>query len=252
MAGKTGRDKKELFMERSLPLVSVIIPVFNCLDYLKEAIESVLSQTCLSFEVIVVDDGSTDGSGEVARSFGHRIRYFQQVNSGASAARNFGVRQAAGAYIAFLDADDIWTPDKLSMQMDWLTEHPETGYVTAKVRHFLEPGFAVPQGFREQLLTSGSNAPLLSTLVVRRPVFEAVGGFDPALPISEDIDWFSRAADMNISMVLIDKVLLQKRVHGNNISLCHRSNNRELLLALRDSIRRKRNSIASAGGDTSD
>jgi len=239
-------------MGTNLPLVSVIIPVFNCSRYLAAAVESVLRQSFRSFEVIVVDDGSTDGSGQSARAFGDKVRYYQQPHSGVSAARNYGIGLSDGGYIAFLDADDLWPADKLSLQMSYLLEHEETGYVTAKVRHFLEPGFPLPSGFREQLLTSDSDGPLLGTLVARKSLFEAVGGFDTRLAVSEDVDWFSRVLDMNIPRGLIESVLLRKRVHGDNVSLSHRSNNQELLLALRNSIRRKQTPPVVVSGEKSD
>lgn len=243
---------KETIIEIKAPSVSVIIPVFNCCRFLPAAIESILCQSFRSFEIIVVDDGSTDKSGDAAREFGDKVSYLQQPHSGVSAARNYGIVEAKGTFIAFLDADDLWTKDKLSVQMNYLLAHENIGYVTAKVRHFLEPGFHAPLGFREQLLSSDSDAPLLGTLVARKQVFDVVGGFDISLGVSEDVDWFSRAIDMEIPRMSIDRVLMQKRVHGGNASLCNRSNNKDLLLALRNSIRRKRTSQGIQSGENSD
>ena len=99
-------------------MISVIIPTYNRANYLREAIASMLSQTYQNFEIIVVDDGSTDKTREVVESFGERVRYFYQKNSGVGAARNKGIIESRGEYIAFLDADDIWFPEKLLFQMD--------------------------------------------------------------------------------------------------------------------------------------
>src|SRR6267154_1483950 len=109
--------------------VSVVIPVYNGERYLADAIQSVLDQTYQKFEVIVVDDGSTDGSARVAKRFGGAIRYVHQSNGGVSKARNTGITLAQGTYLAFLDQDDLWLPDKLAVQVAYLDSHPEVGVV---------------------------------------------------------------------------------------------------------------------------
>src|SRR5437867_2556724 len=111
------------------PCVSVVIPVYNGERYLADAIQSVLDQTYENFEVIVVDDGSTDESAAVAKRFGEAIRYVHQANGGVSKARNTGIAEARGVYLAFLDQDDLWLPDKLSVQVAYLDSHPEVGAV---------------------------------------------------------------------------------------------------------------------------
>src|SRR3989441_12309052 len=111
------------------PYVSVVIPVYNGERYLADAIQSVRDQTYQNFEVIVVDDGSTDGSAEVAQSFGEAIRYVHQANGGVCKARNTGMAVARGGYLAFLDQDDLWLPDKLATQVAYLDSHPEVGAV---------------------------------------------------------------------------------------------------------------------------
>src|SRR5919112_2696990 len=118
-------------------LVSVIVPVYNGERYLAAALQSIFEQDYRPFEVIVVDDGSVDDTAKIARSF-QQIHYIYQSNQGAAAARNAGVATAQGELIAFLDADDVWVPNKLSVQADYLFRHPEVGYVVARGRHFLE------------------------------------------------------------------------------------------------------------------
>src|SRR3982751_2380169 len=105
-----------------LPLVSVIIPVHNGAKYLRAALESVLAQTYSPFEVIVVDDGSVDDSGVIAQSF-NDVRYIHQANQGVAAARNHGIEAARGDFFAFLDQDDLWTPEKLTFEVDHLLSH---------------------------------------------------------------------------------------------------------------------------------
>ena len=120
-------------------LVSVIIPVYNGESYLSEAVESVYAQTIRPLEVIVIDDGSTDGSAAVARSF-EDVRFYRQPNRGAADARNRGTELAHGSFLAFLDADDVWTPQKLRIQMAALLEKAGTGYGLRPGRAVLEPG----------------------------------------------------------------------------------------------------------------
>jgi len=105
--------------------VSVIIPTYNRADFLTEAVNSVLSQTWRDLEIIVVDDGSTDGTQEVVRRYGEQVNYFCKENEGPSSARNMGIKKARGPYVAFLDSDDVWEPEKLRIQMDFMGEHPE-------------------------------------------------------------------------------------------------------------------------------
>jgi len=120
------------------PLVSVIIPVYNGGRYLRAALESVFAQTYRPFEVIVVDDGSADDSGVIAQSF-PEVRYIYQTNQGVAAARNNGLEAARGEYFAFLDQDDLWAPEKLKLQVEYLLSHPEVGYTLTQQQFFLDP-----------------------------------------------------------------------------------------------------------------
>jgi len=105
--------------------VSVVIPTYNRLPRVKDAIDSVLKQTYRDFKLWVVDDGSTDGTGESLRVFGNKVKYISQDNSGVSAARNLGLRVSRGKYVAFLDSDDLWEPRKLEIQVRWMEANPQ-------------------------------------------------------------------------------------------------------------------------------
>src|SRR6185369_12630341 len=156
------------------PLVSVIIPVYNGARYLRAALESVFAQTYREFEVIVVDDGSVDESGVIAQSF-PEVRYIQQTNQGVAAARNHAIEVARGEFFAFLDQDDLWTPDKLKVQIEYLLSHRDVGYTLTQQKYFLEPGGTLPAWFRKELFDSVHAGWVLGTLVVRRTTFEQVG-----------------------------------------------------------------------------
>jgi glycosyltransferase involved in cell wall biosynthesis len=224
-------------MER--PLVSVIVPVYNGESYLRAALESIFAQDYYPFEVIVVDDGSIDESAAIARSY-KELRYIHQPNQGVAVARNVGIEPTRGEFIAFLDADDIWTPDKLTVQINYLMDHTEIEYSIGMVKFFLEPECSIPPGFRKELFENDHVGQILGTLVAPKSLFEKIG-FDPNLTTAEDLDWFTRANDSKIPMAVIPRVLLYKRIHNKNISLNNPANNQNLLRALKRSIHRKRN-----------
>jgi glycosyltransferase involved in cell wall biosynthesis len=221
------------------PLVSVIIAVKNGERFLASAVNSVLEQDYRPIEMIVVDGQSTDKTAQIAQSFA-QVRYIQQVNKGVSDAYNVGIDAAKGELVAFLSHDDLWTPDKLSVQVNYLIDHPKVQYTIAKVKFFLEPGHSPPSGFRKELLENDHIGRIMETLVVRKSLFDVIGKFRTDLTTAEDVDWYARANDQGIPMAIVPKVLLHKRVHDANLSLYTLENNRNLLKALRQSIKRKR------------
>jgi glycosyltransferase involved in cell wall biosynthesis len=223
----------------SKPLVSVLVIVRNGERFLADAIESILHQEYSPFEIIVIDGQSTDRTAEIARSF-EQVTYVRQIDTGVSSAYNLAITLAKGEIVAFLSHDDLWTPDKLRIQVGFLIEHPEIAYTTAKVRYFLEGGEICPPGFRRELLEGEHTAHIMETLVARRAVFDSVGLFNLELTTAEDVDWFARARDANIPAHVIHKVVLRKRVHGSNTSLTSTANDRNLLAVMRHSIARKR------------
>lgn len=220
-------------------LVSVIIPVKNGERYLGTAIESVKKQTYTNYELIIVDDQSTDQSASIAKSYPN-IKYILGIGKGSAAAYNTGIDAAKGELITFLDYDDFWTENKLMIQVNYLNEYPEVQYVIAKMKSFLEPGCSIPLGFRQELLDQDAIAPIPGTLVARKTLFDTIGKFNPNLNTAEDVDWFARCQDAKIKMSIINEVLLYKRVHGSNLSLNTTNNNQNLLKVLRSSIQRKR------------
>jgi len=224
------------------PLVSVIVPVYNADKYLAQALESVFVQAYHPMEVLVVDDGSTDASAEIAQQF--PVRYMHQPNGGPGAARNRGIAESSGELLAFHDADDLWTSDKLETQVNYLLDHPDCQCVIARARYFLEPGCPFPPLLRKDILDGDFVSPLMQTLLARRSVFERVGLFDPLLNPADDLDWFARARDAGEPMAVVDKVLLHKRMHDHNITLDTTKNMQMVFTALRRSSARKRQPAA--------
>lgn len=207
--------------------------------FFAEAIESVLAQDYRPFEIIVVDGQSTDSTAAIAKSY-PSIRYILQTGRGIADAYNMGVEAVKGEIIAFLSHDDIWSPHKLEIQVNYLLKYPEIQYVVAKIKLFLEPGHSIPPGFRPELLNGIHTGICMETLVVRRELFDIIGKFDVGFKTGEDTDWFARAIDSGIPMAIVPEVLLFKRVHDQNLSLNVKDNNKLLLKAMRQSIRRKR------------
>jgi glycosyltransferase involved in cell wall biosynthesis len=217
----------------------VIIPVYNGARFLRAAVESVFAQTYRPFEVIVVDDGSADDSGDIAQSFPD-VRYMRQENQGVAAARNNGIEAARGEFFAFLDQDDLWTPEKLRLQIEHLLNHPEVGYTLSQQQFFLEPGTTLPAWFRKELLTSVHTGWVLGTLVVRRKAFEQIGNFETGYSAANDSDWFFRARAAEIPMAVVPELLLLKRIHESNDSGRAKEILSELLKVVKSSLDRHR------------
>ena len=185
-----------------MPKVSVIIPTFNRAGLIARAIRSVTVQHYRDFEILVIDDGSTDETEEVARSFGKKIRYCFKENEGAGRARNYGLLKARGEYIAFLDSDDLWLPEKLSLQVTLLDRSRQTGLVYTDIKSFSELGTSEKSYFQYTKPYSGyifrqlfmKNFIPTSTVMVRRHCFEKVGIFKKDQPHAEDYDMWLRIA----------------------------------------------------------
>jgi glycosyltransferase involved in cell wall biosynthesis len=232
--------------------VSVVMPVFNGAQFIAEAIESILGQTLLPGELIVVDDGSVDESAalvqEITTTATLPIRYTYQSNQGAGAARNCGIGMAAGSLIAFLDQDDVWSPDKLAHQTALLHQNPEAGYATACVEFFLEPGITPPAWVRPERLQGPQPSFLPSCLVVRKATFARIGCFDPALRISNDTDWVARAKEAGVIPVVAQAALVRHRIHAGNHSRFVGDVHQDLHSMVRKALLRKR-AMSPAGPD---
>jgi glycosyltransferase involved in cell wall biosynthesis len=196
---------------RERPLVSVIIPAFNSAAWIRESLKSVFDQSYDPIEVIVVDDGSTDGTAEIARRFDTRIKVFEQTRKGPAAARNLAASKASGSYFAFVDADDVWLPGKLQAQMEYFASNPTARIVYAnhvfweadEEGRFPDPSKLVgkPQTGIDRELSGWIYPELLIdshihiiTAVIHRSVFDAVGGFDGSFAKGSDYDFWIRAS----------------------------------------------------------
>jgi glycosyltransferase involved in cell wall biosynthesis len=221
-------------------LVSVIVPVHNGEAFLGQALDSALAQTWEPIEVIVVDDGSTDGSGAIAGARA-RVRVLRQTHQGQAVARNQAVAASRGELIAFLDADDLWPPTKLAVQAGYLRDHPEVGGVLGRQKLLIEPGVPLPPWVEREggLERAGGGAQPLS-LVTRREVWDLVGPFTPGLLFADDTDWLMRAHELEVRIEMLEEVVLYRRIHGANITYDDDAMQRGLGLALKGRIDRRR------------
>ena len=233
-------------MKSDLPLVSIIIPVYNRERYLAEAIESVLAQTYPAIELIVVDDGSSDRSAEVAQRYLPFVKYCFQPNGGTAAARNTGIALAQGEFLAFLDSDDIWTEDKLSRQMAAFTADPDLDAAFGYVKQFYSP--ELDDDFRQRIrCPEDAIAGYLSgTMLSKSTAFSRVGLFNTTLRIGVDIEWYSRIVDQNLKMTLLPDVIYLRRLHQTNIGNSERYKD-DLLQVIKAMLDRRRqtNKISS-------
>lgn len=223
------------------PLVSIVVPVFNGERYLAHALNSILAQTYTNWEILVVDNNSTDRSVEVAKRLSH-VQILSEPQRGAGAARNRGIQFSKGEILAFLDHDDILTPDKIETQVKALEEDPELDYTTAYQQVFLESGMERPKWVPPELLSGQMHNAHPMTLVARRRAFEVAGLFDPRYFVSEDMEWLARAKDRGLKSRVIERVLLYRRIHDANITHQIEASQERVLTALRESIARKKQS----------
>ena len=222
----------------NIPLISVILPVYNGEKFLHESINSVVRQDYNNFELIIVDGNSIDKSVEIARKF-NNVQVIYQDNQGISDAFNSGIKRAKGEFIAFQSCDDIWIENKLKMQLNFLQSNSDFQYTTSKFKYFKEDNEPLPSGFKEELLEKELNGQTLETFFGKKTLFNKVGMFDTEFSSALDVEWFSRLNDMKIKNHRIDEVLLLKRLHSHNLSLNEKNNQYQIFKALRKSINRK-------------
>jgi glycosyltransferase involved in cell wall biosynthesis len=228
--------------------VSVILPVYNGALYLAGAMRSVLTQSTRPDEIIVVDDGSTDDSAAVVSSLSAAslvpIHYIHQANQGPAAARNAGLAAAGGDYIAFQDADDRWLPDKLAVQVSLLQCHVNAQAVIGYTQLIFEPD---SHHASANFVGRPGLIMLLQASLFRRTLFDQVGGFDPALHGDEDIEWFLRALEQSIEIVVHPEIVVTYRRHAANLTGSLQRSQLQLVTALRRALARRRQAQNSTG-----
>jgi glycosyltransferase involved in cell wall biosynthesis len=217
--------------------ISVVIPAHNAQRYLPDTLESVFAQTLPPLEVIVVDDGSTDQTSAIAAQFGVRLE--SQNHAGAAQARNRGIATATGEFVAFLDADDLWLPEKLATQHAHLLANPQCSMVFCGIEPFISPD--TPEVRWQVSSPLGvQHFPSPSTLLVRREVFREVGLF-PDFAAGEWMAWLSAAQQQGFLYQMLVPCLARRRIHNNNFSRTAQEQVREgYLRMLRQKLQQER------------
>lgn len=220
----------------SRPLVTIIVAAFNGEKFLAETLTSAFAQDYEPVEVVFVDDGSQDGTGEIAQSF--PVRFVRQENLGLPSARNTGLEIARGEFIAFLDDDDILPSNKVSLQAGHLIEHPEVGCVLGRQEWIIEEGVEAPHLQRDPVFGDLGGVPMGSAMI-RRGILEDLAGFDPTYRYAEDRDLFVRLREHGVEIAVLPEIVLHRRLHGTNMTL-NPPDNHPLLRSLRAKLERQR------------
>ncbi|MGK2964546.1 MAG: glycosyltransferase family 2 protein [Tepidiformaceae bacterium] len=203
-------------MTRVAPHVSVVIPAYTAELYLAQALDSVARQTFAVAEVIVVDDGSTDATAEIAERHGAIV--LRRANGGPSAARNTGIARATGEFLAFLDADDYWEPSKTERQMAILTTSPELKIVMCQHRYHVENAELLSRHQLLEVAAGPRDSALPSGWLLHRQLFDEIGPFNEEIHMGEDLEWLLRAQRLGYAPHMIHEPLVVRRVHGENLT----------------------------------
>ncbi len=225
------------------PLISVIIPVYNGDRYLKEAIESVLAQDYEPLEIIIIDDGSTDNSANIAQSFGKKINYYYQENGGHGSAINYGLEVAKGDYLAFLDSDDIWSENKLTLQMKVMLNEPEIDILLGMVKQFFSPELDQETKAKIYCEPNLMKGYVFGTMIIKRDAFLRVGKLNQNYTIGSFIDWFFNASESKINIKILPELVLYRRLHTTNSTIVNPQNRSDYARIIKTVLDRKRGKI---------
>lgn len=235
------KNTKQMKKPARPPDFSVVIPVYNGEKYMREALESVYSDTWDSFEVIVVDDGSSDGSAGIVSQF-QDVRYHFQQNQGVAVARNTGIGLARGRYIAFLDSDDIWLADRFEDSFRMLEAEPDVGYLLGDMLMFLEEGMERPATIKPEWLEGPMPGASTGVMTVRRNCFAKVGLFNPLYRRGEDTEWLFRANKLQVGKARLKKPVIRRRIHPGGLTVTAPSgtNRENVFKMIREGLHRKK------------
>ena len=214
----------------SRPLISVVIPFYNPGDFLTESVASVFAQTYPEIQLILVDDGSTDHSPELAKAFGTRVELVSIPQSGIGAALNAGLACCRGQFFCWLDADDLWLPNKVQEQIEFLSSSPEFDGVFVTVEQFRQDGGPPPAN---GTVNRGS-------LMICSESFHRVGRWQEGLKVGEFLDWYARARELGLKFGSLPQALYRRRIHGNNTVTREHASKQDYIKVLKAALDRRR------------
>lgn len=220
--------------------LSVVIPVYNGERYIQECLESVLGQSLKPSEIIVVDDGSSDQTMELVRAASRDILCLEQKRLGPAAARNRGVEAASGEYLAFIDADDLWTKEKLARQMSYLLGNPATDMVFGMMRQFFSP--EADEAFKKRYACPDETAPGIhpGAILLKKETFLRIGFFDASLRMGEFIQWQARAQTLACVRHVLPDLVMLRRIHPANYGITHKDLRKDYLTIAKTMLARKK------------
>lgn len=224
--------------------ISTIVPLYNARAFIVEAIDSILAQTRAADEIIVVDDGSTDGGPELLDAYGSKVRVIRQAHAGAATALNRGIANATGDAVAFIDSDDLWASDKLERQQSALLANESIDCVFGLIQQFDE---RVDAG-KPRVLQEPQRGVSRIGLLIRRPAFDRFGLFDESMRTADFVPWYARAGILGLTTEMLDHVVAYRRIHGGNSGIVRRDEQQqESLMGLKQALdlRRQRRSAGA-------
>jgi glycosyltransferase involved in cell wall biosynthesis len=225
------------------PESSVVMTARDAERFIEQALRSAFDQTMPPASVIVVDDGSTDSTADIAEAFDSRVRVLRRPHGGIGVSRNAGLEEVQTEYVAFLDADDVWLPTKLERQLDAFAADPSRDAVFCMFDEFVEPGAELPPGTRAA--RTGQDAALSTGALLPLELVRRLGPFD-AVPVGDWLAWWGRARTARVREHVVPEVLYRRRIHGGNNSL-RRSDNRQFLEIARRHLRDRRAAPSDLG-----
>jgi glycosyltransferase involved in cell wall biosynthesis len=234
-------------MTPSLPLVSIVIPSYNVAQYVGAAIDSVVRQSYPRIEIIVVDDGSTDGTSEALAPWLEHVTCLRQDRQGIGAARNAGLARASGELLGLLDADDLFVEDKIERQVQVLVDRADVDMVFGHVEEFHSADPRSVPDVRPRLRPGRHPGYMAQTMLVRRSAFDRVGPFD-RWHVGEFVDWYLRATEAGLTAHMLPEVVTLRRLHGTNTGILHRHDRRDFARVLKAALDRRRAGGLDLGG----
>jgi glycosyltransferase involved in cell wall biosynthesis len=219
--------------------ISVILPVYNGAKYLRDCIESIINQSILPKEILIIDDGSTDNSAAIALQY-PQLRYQKILNKGVANARNKGLEMASFEWIAFIDQDDLWTRDSLKSRMHALEDVTHSKIVIGRQKWFLHGMDTPPSWVKKELMQDSLDGYLLGCSLIHKDLFELYGTFDDSFRFASDFDWLFRLKDAAEDFLQVEDIVLEKRIHELNESRHAKASLAELTKAIYKSVLRKR------------
>jgi len=221
-------------------LVSVVIPAHNSQQYIAPTLDSVLAQKHRPLEILVVNDGSTDSTARIVRGYAPEVRLIEQGQCGHPAARNAGIRAATGEFLAFLDHDDLWSPDKLERQIASFERNAALDLVFGHVQNFFTPEMTKEERERVAVPLRPLPGLLQGAMLARRRSFDRVGWFPEERGMGDFLDWYGRALLARMNVEMLPETVVYRRIHANNYQRTHKYQRREYLRAVKDLLNRRR------------